>query len=63
MAYSTLVDILDTADQLLEYSDRGLFVQSLVLHNIVKELAIDTVFHDQIQLSLCLDNLNSNKSD
>ena len=62
MAYSTLVDVLDATDQLLEYSDRGFFVQSLVLYNIVKELAIDTVFHYQIQLSLCLDNLNSNKS-
>ena len=57
MADSTLVDVLDAGYELLENTDCSLLVKSLMLDYIVKKFSIDTVFHDQIELCFCLDDL------
>ena len=46
MADSTLVDIFDARNELLEDASGCFLVQALVLHDVVKELAVDTVLHD-----------------
>ena len=60
MTHSTLVYVLDTADELLIDTDRCFLMQPLVLHNVIKKLPIDTVFHDQEQLTFGFNYLKCN---
>lgn len=48
---ATLVNVLDTRDQLLIHAAGCLLVQALVRHNVVKELSILAVLHDQEKLT------------
>ena len=61
MADPRLVDVLDARDDLLVDADRCFLMESLVLHDVVKKLAILAVLHHQIQFSLCLDDLHTKK--
>lgn len=57
MAYSTLMNILDAADELLVHSNCSLLVKPLVANDVVEELAVLAVLHYQEQLRLGLDDL------
>jgi hypothetical protein len=50
MANAALMDIFDTGNELLKHSYGSLLMKPLVRHNIVKELSILTVFHNQKKL-------------
>lgn len=57
MANAAFVDIFNPSDQLLIDSNRCLLMQALLLHDVIKKFAIYAVFHYQIQLRLCLNDL------
>ena len=56
MTNSTFVNVFYSRDKLLENSDGSLFMQSLVLHNIVKKFSVNTIFHDQVKFSFSFDD-------
>ena len=51
MADATLVNILYTGDQLLVHAAGGLLVQALVRHDVVEQLAVLTILHDEEKLT------------
>ena len=57
MADAALVDVLNTRDELLEDADGSLLVEALMLHDVVEQLSVHAVLHDQVELGLRLDNL------
>ena len=57
MADPTLMDVLNSAYELLVDAYRSFLVQALVLHDVIEKLTIDAVLHDQVQLRLSLDYL------
>ena len=61
MTDATLVNVFNARDKLLEDSDRSFLVQALVLYYVIEQFSIDTVFHDQVQFSFCLDYLINSK--
>ena len=61
MADPTLMDVLNSAYELLVDAYRSFLVQALVLHDVIEKLTIDAVLHDQVQLRLSLDYLVSNR--
>ena len=52
MADAKLMDVFDTADELLEKFTRLFFVKSLILDNNVKQLTTIHEFHHQIEIFL-----------
>ena len=61
MADSALVDVLDACDQLVKDANCSFFVEALVLHDIVKQFPVDAVLHNEVQLRLRLDDLNTHR--
>ena len=53
------MDVLDACNDLLVNSDGRFLMESLVLDYIIKQLAIGTVLHDEVQLGLSFDDLHS----
>lgn len=51
MTDAALVNILYAGDQLLVHAAGGLLVQALVRHNVVEQLAILTILHDEEKLT------------
>lgn len=58
MHNTELVNILDSADDVLEESASFLFFQFSLLDNVIKELSLLHILHNQKQVLWCLDNLN-----
>ena len=52
-----LVEILDARDYLMQESGSLLFSQTFPVDNVFKELSSSSIFHHQVEFSLCLDNL------
>lgn len=52
------MDVLDACNDLLVNSDGRFLMESLVLDYIIKQLAIGTVLHDEVQLGLSFDDLH-----
>lgn len=50
------MNVLDACNYLLENSDGGLFVKTLVLHDVIEQLPAGAVLHDQVELRLGFDN-------
>jgi hypothetical protein len=50
------VDVLDACNNLLENSDGGLLMKTLVLHDVIKQLPVGAVLHDEVELRLGFDN-------
>ena len=61
MADATLVDVLDARDKLLENANGSLFMQTLVLDDVIEQLAVHAVFHDQVELGFGLDYLGTDR--
>lgn len=57
VADAELVDVVDARDELLEVLAGLLFLQPLVLHDLVEELAAFHELHHQVQVLLGLDDL------
>ena len=57
MANATLVNVLNTRDDLLEELAGLLFLQLFAFNDVLKELATQRILHDQKQLARSLDNL------
>ena len=56
MADTRFVDILNAGNKLLVHSDRRFFVESLMGHDIIEELAILAILHDQEKFAFSLNN-------
>jgi len=57
MAHSTFVNVLDSSDHLLVDPYCRLFVESLMFHNVVEQLTIGAILHNQVKLCFSLYNL------
>ena len=62
MAHATFVNVLDSRDHLLVDPHCRFFVESLMFHNVVEQLTIGAVLHNQVKLCFCLYNLNGGKN-
>ena len=58
MADSTLMDILNPWDQLLEKLASLFLLKSLMSNYVIKELSTRTVLHDKEEFSLGFNDLN-----
>ena len=57
MANATLVNVLNTRDDLLEELAGLLFLQLFAFNDVLKEFATRRILHNQKQLARSLDNL------
>lgn len=57
MDYSNFMDVLNSCNKLWEDANGLIFIDSLILDNIVKQLSLLHVLHDQEQLLGCFNNL------
>jgi hypothetical protein len=57
MANATLVNVLNTRDDLLEELAGLLFLQLFAFNDVLKEFATQRILHDQKKLARSLDNL------
>ena len=57
MADTWLVNVVDSCNDLLVDAHSCFLVESLVLDDVVEELAIGTVLHNKVQLRLSLNDL------
>ena len=51
------MDVLYASNELLVNSDGCFLMEALLLNDVIEEFTIDTVLHDKIKFSLCLNNL------
>ena len=58
MTNTTLMDVLDPTNKLLVDSDGCLLMKSLVLYYVLKELSVNAVLHDEVQLGFSFNNLS-----